>query len=573
MPQGDPAANGTVSGFPVDTHDAACILHIYLWTQEREALFMNIIREPDQVVVQTDDGYGPARAAAGGGAWEFDDIEVRVVPREPGVAVSLRAPQTPVKRVRLHWDVALPAGARFLGDHWERAYGDLEWRGLVPERVMPWYFLVWDGCRAHGYGVKTGPAALCYWQADTDGVHLWLDVRCGGDGVMLGDRVLRVADVIFREGTEGETPFAAAGALCRALCDEPRLPEQPVYGANNWYYAYGNSSHEQILADARLAVDVAPGGSNRPFMVVDAGWQDFGAHPDRAVWSEGWDAGNARFPDMPGLAAAIREAGARPGIWIRPLIALAGHADTLMLSRPEPRPQDRFLDPTIPEVLAYVAASFRRLREWGFEMIKHDFSTWDMFGRWGADMAERITCDGWHFQDRSLTSAEIVLDLYGAMREGAGDALIIGCNTIGHLGAGLFEIQRTGDDTSGQEWGRTRKMGVNTLAFRMPQHNTFFAADADCVGLTPKVPWALNRQWLSLLAKSGTVLLVSVDPEAVGAAQRAALKEAFALAATPQPAGEPLDWEETTCPRRWRLSGETVEFDWCDHSGPAPISW
>ena len=89
--------------------------------------------------------------------------------------------------------------------------------------------------------------------------------------------------------------------------------------------------------------------------------------------------------------------------------------------------------------------------------------------------------------------------------------MLIGCNTIGHLSAGIFEVSRTGDDTSGKEWDRVRKMGVNTLAFRMPQHGAFFAVDADCVGQTAanSIPWEKNRQWLDLLAHSGTPLFVS----------------------------------------------------------------
>ena len=32
-------------------------------------------------------------------------------------------------------------------------------------------------------------------------------------------------------------------------------------------------------------------------------------------------------------------------------------------------------------------------------------------------------------------------------------------------------------------------MGVNTLAFRLPQHNTFYHIDADCVGIFGMIPW------------------------------------------------------------------------------------
>ena len=168
-------------------------------------------------------------------------------------------------------------------------------------------------------------------------------------------------------------------------------------------------------------------------------------------------------------------------------------------------------------------------------------------------MGPELTNPGWHFHDRSRTTAEIISDLYQALRRGAGNSLLLGCNTIGHLGAGLFEVQRIGDDTSGREWSRTRKMGVNTLAFRMPQHNTFFAADADCVPVTKDIPWKLTKQWLDLVALSGTALFVSADPAATGPEQREALKAAFAQASRPLPPGEPLDWMETTTPRALAL--------------------
>lgn len=104
-------------------------------------------------------------------------------------------------------------------------------------------------------------------------------------------------------------------------------------------------------------------------------------------------------------------------------------------------------------------------------------------------------------------------EVYDASR--GNNAVIIGCNTIGHLGAGLMHLNRTGDDTSGRIWERTKRMGVNTLAFRLPQHNTFYHIDADCVGIFGKIPWDKNLQWADLLAKSGTPLFVSAMPGAL----------------------------------------------------------
>jgi alpha-galactosidase len=113
-------------------------------------------------------------------------------------------------------------------------------------------------------------------------------------------------------------------------------------------------------------------------------------------------------------------------------------------------------------------------------------------------------------------------------------------------------------------------MGVNTLAFRGPQHGAFYVADADCVGVTNAVPWNLNRQWLDLLARSGIMLFVSLAPDALGADQRRDLKEALALAAVPHPLAEPLDWQRSVYPSKWRAMNREVSYDWVGADGAGP---
>ncbi len=217
----------------------------------------------------------------------------------------------------------------------------------------------------------------------------------------------------------------------------------------------------------------------------------------------------------------------------------------------------------MPDVIKKIADDIARLRAWGYDLIKHDYSTFDIFGRWGSTMGEALTRDGWTFAaGPTRTTAEVIGDLYRAIRQAAGDTLIIGCNTVSHLSAGVFDICRIGDDTSGRDWPRTRKMGVNTLAFRGAQHGAFYVADADCVGVTTVVPWSLNRQWLDLLARSGTMLFVSLAPDALGDDVRHDLRAALAIAARSQPLGEPLDWQQTVWPSRWRLMGKDVNYDW-----------
>ena len=157
-------------------------------------------------------------------------------------------------------------------------------------------------------------------------------------------------------------------------------------------------------------------------------------------------------------------------------------------------------------------------------------------------------------------------DLYRAMREGAGDdVVIIGCNALNHLAAGLFEVQRTGNDTSGKDWNWTRNHGVNTLAMRSIQNGAFFKIDADCVGLAEEnaVPWELNRQWMDLLGRSGTPFFVSWRRQLVDSDVREALSKAFLSASENRSVAEPLDWMQDRTPVRWRLSdGKTTVYDW-----------
>jgi alpha-galactosidase len=531
--------------------------------------FVDVRREPDRVRVFGADGEIAVRSTPDG-LWSGSGVVVGVVEevgagREPDrLAVRLIA-TTEVSRIELRWRGDLGADTRYLGDHWERGYGDLEWRGETPERVLPWYLLTHGNGVTHGYGVRTGPGALCFWTADRSGLSLWADVRNGGRPVRLRGRTLAVADVVARPGRPDETPFTAHRELCRLLCPRPLLPDHPVHGTNDWHVHYGRNGFDVIARAAEQVSRLSADPDNRPYSVIDDGWSQGGL--GLGPWY-----GNERFGAMDAMADRLTDLGVRPGIWYRPLTALPGVPDRLRLGR-----GGGCLDPSRPEVLATVAEHVRRLSGWGYRMLKHDFTTWDVLGRWGFGMGGTVTDDGWGFAVDDRTTAEVLLDLYRTIREAAGSTLLIGCNTIGHLAAGLVELQRIGDDTSGVSWNRTRRMGVNALAFRAAQHGTFFAADADVAPVTPELPWPLARQWLDLVADSGTPLFVSISPQVDDPAVLAAVGAALTRAARPRAVAEPLDWLDTRSPRRWRLSapdGSVSEraVDWtATGDGPWPF--
>lgn len=499
--------------------------------------------------------------------YNLDDINVNLNQDNEHLAIFLTAQTSKVKWIKLRWNnLSWDKNVRFLGDAWERGYGDMEWKGMNPNRFMPWYFCAKSEAKSVCYGVKVRPSAMCFWQVDSLGMTLFLDVRCGGSGVNLKGRVIKLADVIACEMRDC-TSFEAMQEFCGQMCEDPILPKYPVYGSNNWYYAYGKSSESEILADCDYILNLTKDIENKPYMVIDDCWQE---HHRLNEYNGGpWTKGNEKFPDMKALADKLVQKGVRPGIWVRLLLN-----EDENIKNEWRLSHNNCIDPTNPEALNYIKEDIKRICNWGYTLIKHDFSTFDLFGKWGFQMSPLVTDDGWHFYDDSLTSAEVVKLLYKAILDASveasnGETLILGCNTIGHLGAGYMHINRTGDDTSGVDWERTRFMGVNTLAFRLPQHGKFYEIDADCVGIDGGISWSMNKQWADVLAKSGTPLFISVRPNILDETEKQELHEILKVASKQEHHVIPVDWEETTCPEHWQDKDHDIDckYQWFEEAG------
>lgn len=499
--------------------------------------------------------------------YNLDDINVKLNQDNEHLDIFLTAQTSKVKWIKLRWNnLSWDKNVRFLGDAWERGYGDMEWKGMDPNRFMPWYFCAKSEAKSVCYGVKVRPSAMCFWQVDSLGMTLFLDVRCGGSGVNLKGRVIKLADVIACEMRDC-TSFEAMQEFCGQMCEDPILPKYPVYGSNNWYYAYGKSSESEILADCDYILNLTKDIENKPYMVIDDCWQE---HHRLNEYNGGpWTKGNEKFPDMKALAEKLVKKGVRPGIWVRLLLN-----EDENIKNEWRLSHNNCIDPTNPEALNYIKEDIKRICNWGYTLIKHDFSTFDLFGKWGFQMSPLVTDDGWHFYDDSLTSAEVVKLLYKAILDASveasnGETLILGCNTIGHLGAGYMHINRTGDDTSGVIWERTRFMGVNTLAFRLPQHGKFYEIDADCVGIDGGILWSMNKQWADVLAQSGTPLFISVRPNILNETEKQELHEILKVASKQEHHVIPVDWEETTCPEHWQDKDHDIDckYQWFEETG------
>lgn len=525
--------------------------------------FLNIIRTPDDVKFQTESS--PFRFEEKG-AINDTRAEVKFTIENNVLNITLYPNGDAVKYVRLRWNGDISGVNSLLGDSFVRSQtDDILWHAFLPHYQMPWYFYTNDGERLHGYGVKTGCNSFASWYADAYGITLMLDVRNGNSGVVCEE--LLCACVVCREGNSSENMYNAAHAFCKLMCDKPNLPKDPVYGLNNWYWAYGAIEEKVVLEEAEFLGKLTKGFKNRPFMTIDDGWQI--AHAKGKFNGGPWNLTNENFESMQKTADKIHNLDCRAGIWVRLLLTMSHVPDEAVYNSPY-KPNGIVLDPTHEFSKQKIAEDIKRLSDWGFDMIKHDFSFFDLFS---ATVSDNMPP---HFYDKTKTNAQIVREFYELVQSAAGNTLIMGCNTVNHLAAGVHQIQRSGNDTSGRHFEFTRRYGVHSM-MRAPQNNAFFKTDPDCAAFTAKVSIPLNLDFLEMAAITGSATFASVTPDILNAQEEKRLQEIFAIAdrIEPKDYATITDWTRTAVPSEFEYLGKPYNYNWYkDYEGARHfISW
>lgn len=525
--------------------------------------YLDVIRTPDDIKVQTENS--PFRFEEKG---EINNTRAEVkCSVENGILnINLYPNGDAVKRIRLRWNGDISGVQSLLGDAVVRSQtDDIVWRSFLPHNEMPWYFYTNDGECLHSYGVKTGCNSFAFWCADPFGITLILDVRNGAGGVVCDE--LLCAQVVSRKGVSGENMYKAAHNFCKIMCDKPNLPQTAVYGLNNWYWAYGAIEEKVVLEEAEYLGKLTKGFKNRPFMTIDDGWQI--AHAKGKYNGGPWNLTNENFASMQSTAEKIHGLDCRAGIWVRLLLTLSHVPGEAVYQSPY-KNGGITLDPTHEFSKQKIASDVKMLSDWGFDMIKHDFSFFDLFG---ATLSENMPP---HFYDKTKTNAQIVKEFYELIRQSAGNTLVMGCNTVNHLAAGIHQIQRSGNDTSGRHFEFTRRYGVHSM-MRAPQNNAFFKTDPDCAAFTEKVSKKLNLDFLEMAAITGSATFASVTPGILDSAEEKRLQQIFAIADSIEyPDYATIsDWTRTAAPCKFEYKGKAYDYNWYeDYQGVRHnISW
>ncbi len=487
--------------------------------------FITVLRKPDNVIGATE-----------ASSFRFEEnpfadcpVKYDYVVGEKSAKVIVYPSGSPVKYLKLRFRGDFSFIEKVFGDAWGRSscWEPLEWTSVRCDRSLPWFTYVIGDDRMKCYGVKTSPDAFVMWQVDNFGITLFLNLTCAQRGTDLKEPLL-ACEVVELESGVGEDPYKVAKKFAKLMCQNGVQPKTPVFGVNNWYWAYGNINYDIVSDECDYLKEMTAGCKNEPYLVIDSGWTVNRLLDDGKYLGGPWTHDKTRFPGgMVEIADTIHSKGAKAGLWYRPMITTDELPDEAVIYK---NGSGNVMDPSHPLVLERLERDAALMtKTYGFNLLKHDFSREDTTGGPGGEYPAEIVKLKIKYFDNTKTTATITKNLYKAIQKGAGDAEVIGCDVFGHLSAGIHSMQRIGGDTSGNCWEWTRADGINSM-MRLPTNDIFYNADPDCPAFTKTVDYDLNMDFLEVCALTGMTALASVTPHTLSDAQMKRINEIYRLA-------------------------------------------
>ena len=310
-------------------------------------------------------------------------------------------------------------------------------------------------------------------------------------------------EFVFLGGPDREALMAALGDRI-GTHHPPLRTDAPPCGWCSWY-CFG----PKVTAnDVRRNLDViARETPSLRYIQVDDGYQ-----PAMGDWLE---TGAAFGGNVQGVLKEIRARGFEPAIWVAPFVAekdsrvFRDHPEWFVTDASGgPLRSDRVtfggwrrgpwyvLDGTHPEAQAHLESVFRTMRtDWGCTYFKLDANFWGAI-------------HGGRFHDPQATRVEAYRRGMEAVRRGAGDAFILGCNHPLWPSLGLVHGSRSSNDIK-RTWARVKGTARQNL-LRNWQNGRLWWNDPDAVVLTG-LPDEEVRFHATAIHASGGMLLSGDD--------------------------------------------------------------
>jgi alpha-galactosidase len=325
------------------------------------------------------------------------------------------------------------------------------------------------------------------------------DTRAGTKGVRLAPGATFRPGSLYISRWEGEyeTGLDRYGEYLRKKFGR-KSNEHPPVGWCSWYAGYfADITEGEVLKNLGHTALIP----ELKYFQIDDGWESKVGTATSGIPEHD----SLKFPHgMQWLAGAIRAKGLKPGLWIRPFKGWGESVGVPDWAR------GSTLDISHPEACAWLSQLTRRLvKEWGYEYLKFDFVTYDLFGKWGMELSENPGRLGGVADDTitNITAYRLALE---AIREGAGeDCFLLGCNCLLAPAFGIVDGMRIGDDVSAGHWERTVLMGAKSVAPLRFLNGNVWWNDPDCMMAQEPMSLAEVRLWNTFVSFTGGLPIVS----------------------------------------------------------------
>jgi alpha-galactosidase len=350
-----------------------------------------------------------------------------------------------------------------------------------------------------------------------DGLQAVVDT----EGLALGPgEAWDLEELTYATGPDREGLLAA---LARRLNENhPTLGTafaKPPSGWCSWYCFGPRVTAAQVLANLDVIAREIPG---LKYIQIDDGYQ--------AAMGDWLETGDAFGGGVAAVLRQIRERGFEPAIWVAPFIAekdsrvFREHPDWFVADaegRPLAADQVTFggwrrgpwyaVDGTHPEARRHLEAVFRTMRdEWGCTYFKLDANFWGAM-------------HGGRFHDTRATRIEAYRRGMEAVRRGAGNAFLLGCNHPMWASLGLIHGSRSSNDIK-RTWARVEGTARQNL-LRNWQSGRLWWNDPDAVVLMGDLTEDQFLFHATAVYATGGMLLSGDDLTAITPARLALLRK------------------------------------------------
>jgi len=350
---------------------------------------------------------------------------------------------------------------------------------------------------------------------------------------------------------------ALLDALAARICHHhpPIFTRSVATGWCSWYCFGPGVTADNVVDNLGVIAGKIP---QLRYIQIDDGYQ-----PQMGDWLDTGPSFGGKVQDV---LEKISAAGFEPAIWVAPFVA--GEKSRLFREHPDwfvkddagnPLRSDRVtfggwrlgpwyvLDGTHPEACAHLEHVFKTMRtEWGCTYFKLDATFW------GAIHQGR-------FHDTQATRIEAYRRGMRAIRRGAGNGFILGCNHPIWPSFGLIHGSRSSMDIN-RRWASIASTGRENL-MRNWQNGALWWNDPDCVLLTGNVPENEVLFHAAVMSATGGMILSGDDLTKIPSRRLKWLRRLV------PPTGIPVRFLDESLQVGWRGGSERTElllFNWRD---------